>query len=648
MTIVADQIADKVLARARGRKLPSFRDFYRTMKYPKGLLAGKNCNPDSDPNQRWLIEQFDSGQWERVIVCAPPQFSGKTQVCILLPALRGVIKQRLPVGYALPTLEDLDKAWTERIRFSFLNTGYGECFPEKGPGSQGGRPAAIQFVQRDTGELLGQLIFMAAAAYGSTVAIVLVDEVDQFFKAGQPDWNGLGNILSRPNAYRDRAMRVLVGTLEHDEDSIILELDREGSGTRPWALCPFCSRHQRFLFENVKAIDLSDERGVAESAYLACQHCPARLTNDDRLLGLRYEHVRYCHRGQSVDAAGAIVGTGPRTRSCSLIWNGLESTQTSLGDMAIQRWRGLTAAEGGNHEPLRKFTNYYECRPYTRDREELEQLGELTWQKLLERAQLSPYGPSEALSDRLPGHDDYLYSRHRVRLAPEGAHGCIPSIDVQIDRVYWGLRVFALDGTSWAMAWGFDYARADHRPWNRTELHALLDRIDGVIDEYSAGVPRFAGGIDTGFGTDDLMPWIKVHRDRWLAVKGQPQAMKVERGDIEGIVHVRDGLYHVRTDATRDLVHAALRRKHDSIGCLHLPNGLVNNASDRAYLQHLVGEQRVVDLKTRRDKVKSVGRWDWLDVERYAEALLRWHLAQLSKPARRTVNARDWFKKRGR
>jgi hypothetical protein len=132
--------------------------------------------------------------------------------------------------------------------------------------------------------------------------------------------------------------------------------------------------------------------------------------------------------------------------------------------------------------------------------------------------------------------------------------------------------------------------------------------------------------LDTGDQTDDLLAWLKG-KPQWKATKGASGHLKDEPGDIPGIVHKRDGLYIIATDAVRELIHSAYRRPNGEPGAAHIPCGLQNNATDMAYLRHLVAERMVLDTKTKKMKLhRGPGRWDWQDARRIAEVMVRLQL----------------------
>ncbi len=298
-------MAASALAKVRRRPVPpTHREFLRTMVYPSGPRRGQHCDPDSDPVQSWLISQMDAGFWKRIYWCASPQVSGKTQIAVMLPVCRYAVGARLPVGYGLPTLKDLDKAFQTKLRPGLLQGGYASHFPEKGPGSRGGRPHVLPFVDPKNGTELGSINFCAGGAYGDTTAAMIVDEIDQFrTAAGEPLWKDLDDLWSRCNVYdADPSVQVLrigTGTVETDDESIILEcVDEHGTGTRWWPKCPYCGRHQVLAWDQVKYDD-KDIDTAQDTARVHCRHCGVAWSHADRVRAIF--DGRPVHKGQEID-----------------------------------------------------------------------------------------------------------------------------------------------------------------------------------------------------------------------------------------------------------------------------------------------------------------------------------------------------------
>ncbi len=632
----AQDIADRVLARGNKRRAPpTYREFARSIALPAGPLKGYPYDPSSCPCQSYLIDQMDSGKWERFYVCAPPQYGGKTLVGVLLPALRNAIALRLPVGYGLPTLQDLDKCWAEKLRPALLKSGYAGHLPQAGPGARGGRGHTLQLTDPESGELEGMMVFLAGGAYGSTVAAAIVDEVDQFRTAeGTPQWGNLEDIFNRANAYGRKALRIAVGTIENDTHSIILPLVTEqGTGTRPWPKCPHCKRHQLFTWDAVR-YDPTDEETARATARIACIHCGVALTEDDRQKAVRAS--AFVHRGQHVDESGEIVGPAPKTSACGMLWSALDSVLTDLRDVCVDHLRAKLQLDAhGDHGLMRKFWRYKLCDLYTAELEEMGENAPLTWRYLLDRSIRSGWGPAIPSTDRAEDRQP-TYSRHLAE-PPQDCIGCVGGVDVQRDRVYWVLTAFRADGSTFDCGWGYEYGRDDHAPTSIAELHQLLDRTDIVLRGATSALPLLAVGLDVGDQTDALLAWCKGKPD-WKPTKGTQANMKDEPGDIPGIVHKRDGLYHISIDAVRELIHAAYRRPNGTPGAAHIPTGLSTSQSDTAYLRHLCAEKRILDPKTLKFRViQGPGRWDWQDARRIAEVMIRLLLKPKNKRPIRPV-----------
>lgn len=641
------EIRDEVL---RGAKPPadppSHYEVARTMRLGGGRRGGRFYDPDSDACQRLVLLTLDGRRFIRIAICAPPQVGGKTQCGILPPTVRAAIFSRQLVGYALPTLEALDKAWHEKIAKGLHESGYGGHLPKKGPGSKNGRPEVIYFTDPETGQREGGIVFMTGGAFGSTVSVVVVDDADKFQHQGVPDRGAVEDIFHRSDSNGDQAIRIMAGTIEFDEGSLILATIEDSTDTRPWPSCPHCGVHQQLDWQHVVADYASDVSAMASARY-RCDACAVLWTEDDRQRAIEWQRMLFCDRGQRVEG-GKVVGAASESLTFGLTWSALDSAHpgVSLGLLAYEYRIAMLAATRGDHSLMRKFYRYRLVRPYTADIDEMEAGTEVTWQRLLERSQLCKWGPALHLTDRTQEVEGHLYSRH-VADPPEDAIGCAAGVDVQNNRVYPVLVAFDKDGTTYDIAWSYEFARKDHRPWSKGELHALLDRVDIVLHAWSRQLPLVAVGLDTGDFTADLLSWQSGHRGTWFATKGTNRNIPESRRGVAGLVQINDdGLHMLGVDNLRELIHAAYRRKNGAVGAAHIPSGLSNNSSDTAYLKHLCAEKTIIDPKTRKKRLQQgPGRWDWQDARRIAEAMIQKHLHALSRPAPKVINASDWFGK---
>lgn len=642
MSIAADQATRKAFAAWTPRHTPlTHRQFALRTKLPGGPLKGSPFDPGSDPVQNYICEQMDSGAWERIYWAAPPQIAGKTQLLTLVPAMRAVIELGATVGYGLPTLNDLDRGWTTKLTPTIKDAGLGDYLPNKGPGSKGGRPPAVTFEDPEDHSSLGSMVFLAGAAKQVTCRVIVVDEIDAWRDAdGTPRWSDLEDVWARADSFQELALRFGTGTVETDDptQSIILEcVNALGTGTRLWAQCPHCGRHHsmefaNFAFEYSVGKDGPDLEHAKATAAYKCPLCTKAWSEDDRQKALRAP--RFVHKGQSVDESGTIVGDQPRTKSLGIRTHALDCVLTSLGAIAEKQCAAQYALDvHGNHEPMRKFWRYQRVEHYTADAEAAHNVGQLTPQALLARANSCQWGPTIHTTDRDGTALGHTYSRHHAD-APQNAALVVAGIDVQGNRIYLVVVAVARDDTQYDIGWSYEMARADHQAWSPAELHALLDRADAIVKRWAGDLPFVLGGVDTGDWTAEILGWLKG-RSPWVPIKGTARSLTKEgRDDIEGLLSVHDGLWHINNDQSRALVDAGLRRGNDAPGAIVIPHGLQNTSTDKALLQHYCAEQTIPDPKTGKLKLVQRGRWDWKDARRYSYVLGRVALSRLAHPPR--------------
>ncbi len=624
--VVAEIVARVLSPRRLRRRIPTFREFAGSVRHYAGpdRIKGTPYRVGSDPCQAYLLEQFDIGKWKRYFICAPPQFGGKTLVAIIITMLRMVIGARLPVGYGLPTLADLDKAWAEKLRPGLRGSGYGDHLPASGPGARGGRGHTLQLTDPETGELEGLIVFLAGGGYGSTVAAALIDEIDQFrTTAGIPLWGAIEDIFNRPNAFGAEALRIGAGTIEDDKQSIILPLVFEqGTGTRPHPQCPHCKFWVMFTFDHL-SYDSADEQTAAETVRLACPHCASALTEDDRQQALR--NVRFPHKGQTVDQHGSIQGPAPRTDSLGLWWSALDSPQADMRELAREHYRAkkrLDASSGIDHGLMRKFWRYRRCEVYV----EPEPEGEINNATLAR------------CSDR---------STVDKRTVPSWATFLVMAQDVQGDRHYWMVVAFG-PGERWAVIdWGYEYLVPESQ--NRAPTPEDRQRVLNTVRDLATTGWQIEGGetrmhpvqcgVDGGYLPDEIAAWVQGEK-AWKFVRGVGHdTIKHAGGGVEKTlpaeIRATKSLQAVKPSGWRiywwkvdghqfrRAAHAALLRNADQISSGMVPRGL--KAND-ALLLHLSGEVWDEGKEGKPGYWREVRkRHDWLDCLVYALALALLH-----------------------
>ncbi len=586
--------------------------------FPDGPRVGQTYDPELDPIHDAIVTVLDTGEYTRHVWVGAVQ-TGKS-LLMTLTMLRVVTQLKQSLVYSQPTMPKIAEAWTGKMEPIISASSYRTWLPTKGMGSKGGQSAPfILFHNPKTKSRAGMFYFIPgggkseAAQAGTTAPWIFNDEVDSYKTRHRIEL-----IAKRADSFGRHARRIYTSTVKSDDSSIILGMYEESTQSRLWFKCPHCGKWGPLEWENV-VYDKVDEITAGQSVRYAAPCCGVRWTETDRMHAL--QQWRIVHQGQEVDDMGKIIGDAPRVLTFGLLWTGLDSTIRPLSVLAIEHFRALKALEAGDHGPMRSFYRDQLCRMYKGEIEELEIAGDLSWQKLHIRSLRDKWGPYRIVTDRDQADPDrYLYSRRVCEPPPEATHSVV-TIDVQANRIYWMIRAFNLDKTSWICGFGYEYSRYDHDNHNEQELHQVLDRVALVTPAYCGITTLVLGGVDVGDNTDAVKRWVEAKGGIWRAMKGHTNNMKADVQDVEGLVYVRDGIMLMQADNARDMFHSTFRRPIDSAGATHIANGI--GAQEATLFKHLVSEQTSIDMKTKKRITKTgPGRNDWLDCAKMTEVLI--------------------------
>lgn len=599
--------------------VPTYAELALQMRFPDGPKKGLPYDVRNDPIHAAAVGELDCGFYSRFVPVGAVQ-TGKSLILHLI-AFRGVTYEHIDVVYSMPTMPKIHEAWTGKMRPLLMSGGLKGWMPIKGQGSRGSEtPPFVQFSDPSTGSRSGILYFIPGGGSKEsgqaavTAKKVIVDEVDSYTTRHRVDL-----VSKRADSYRRKAFRSFTSTVKRDQNSIILGMYDDSTGSRLQFPCPHCGYYQSLEWENVRY----EREDPEQTVQYYCQ-CGMGWTEGDRTSALR--KWRLVHRGQTVDRLGVVSGVPPRTDTFGFLWTSLDSTLRDLGFLAAEHLRALKQLEAGDHGPMRSFYRDQLCRMYVGEMEEMESNGVLTWQALASRANKERgFGPALARSDRQSEAPDfYLYSGHYSE-PPSEASWSVGAIDVQGNRVYSMLRAFNRDESSWIYWWGYRYARKDHAAADAQELRALLRTTCLELGRMApAHAPVIHIGVDVGDQTELIRSWVETEKGKCGPVrcmKGYTHHLKAEAQDVEGLCYFRDGLFLVLDGPCRNMFQSTLRRPIDAPGATHLPRGL--GIQNKSILQHLVSEQEGLDPKTKKlIVIRGAGRNDWLDCGKITQALI--------------------------
>lgn len=604
--------------------LPTHREVACNIRLPDGPQAGEMYDPAIDPVHDVVSQELDKA-WTRFVLVGAVQ-TGKS-LLLMLPILRALCHARQSVVYSQPTGPKIDEAWTGKMMPVIDSSNYREWMPERGMGSKGSNSLSFVLLRDPKTKVRAGMLYgipgggkSEAAQAGVTAPVVINDEVDSY-----KDRHRIELVAKRADSYGPDARRYYTSTVKHDQASIILGMYGDSTQGRLWFKCPSCGEWQPLEWEQAK-YDGTDEITAMTSAAYICAHNACVLGENARFT--MHKDRRLVFLGQTVDKEGHVVGTAPRTTTCGVLWTSLDSSLRSLATMAGEHWRATKAMEEGQHGPMRSFYRDQLCREYTGELEEMETSGPLTWQFLQRRTIREKWGPTRPISDRDPADpDQFYYSRH-VAPVPQEAQWSVLAIDVQHNRVYWMLRAFDRNATSWIYGWGYEYARRDHEPADVQETRAMLNRVFAAVKTYGQHTDLICAGLDIGDNTETLREWAAGVGAPFRCMKGYTHHLKAEAQDIEGLAYWREDTILMQADAARDMFHVTLRRPIDGAGATHFPFGI--GMQDIAIFRHLVSEQTGIDPNTKkRVIIRGGGRNDWLDCGKMTECLIVGFLMEL-------------------
>jgi len=458
-------------------------------------------------------------------------------------------------------------------------------------------PDSTQFVKR-IGAARLYLAFMGSTTETASTSarLILVDELDRCAK------NAEGSVVAiveaRGDAYADSRIgftatptigRVKKYThpetgFEHWEvaDKSVLSSaiwDQWQQGTRhEWAVpCPDCDSyfipHSGLLWWPGRGGDDECDPSTAEKeARLVCPCCGSQIR--DKYRGSMNARGVYVAPGQSVED-GQVVGEAETDGNSHLSYHssGLFSfsAKKSFGYLAKKLLTALNSGDPADLQPEYN-TGFGEC---------YAMAGEApAWETV--RAQSWKYATGTVV-----GNPEYL----------------LATVDVQKNRLVWVVRAWYL---------GMGSALVDCGVlWGDTLKDAVWDELDVLLDQSFDGHEIAEMGIDYGYRPDEVSNFIRAHRSRTRALRGEILDKAYRKVNIEAdsrgkVRRYGETRWDFDSPRAKSWVHSRIGRSKSKPAFWLLPADI-----DDSYCKEIVGEE----YDEGAGKWKKVGENHFLDCE---------------------------------
>ena len=333
-----------------------------SIRLPNGPHSGDRYRHYRHPVSRVFFDEVDSGRWSRVASTGPTQ-NGKTLMCYVAPVLYHLFELQETVIVGLPSMDMARDKWTEDFLPVIESSEYADLLPTSGEGSRGGQvKQAIRFRNGAT------MRFMSAggsdkkrSAYTSrVVAITEADGMDES-SAGSREADKIEQIEARTRAFGRTGKRVYLECTASIKAGRIWTEIENGSDAKLLRPCVHCGAFvapEREHLQGWRDAQTSEE--AARSTYFACPACDESWSEEDRAEAAK--SIVICHRGQSVDDSGNVIGDLPETQTLGFRWSAIDNPFVTIADLGAEEWIAARARDRENAE--KKMRQFVWALPY--------------------------------------------------------------------------------------------------------------------------------------------------------------------------------------------------------------------------------------------------------------------------------------------
>jgi len=485
----------------------------------RGPLQGYWDNDVSPYAVEIMDAYLDPAVW-KVVVVGPTQAS-KTEAALLNPLLYYLLHLSWDVVFMIVTQSLCTHIWRTRIKPAIEDSPALRDYmlPTKLQGSRG----EYYFANGACLTMVGANSIGALASRSFPVAFA--DEVDKYEPSLKEEADPLSLLIRRTDAYSS-IRKVGITCTVTSETGRIWQQYLRGDQRQYWMPCPECGEPFLFRYDDLRYDPNAGSDQARINTYYECPHCQRHIVDAEKSTLMR--------RGRwKPSNARPEVGTR------SYHYNALYSPFRTFGELAAEI---IDARD--EESALLNVQHSSMVIPYT------------------------PSAPDKVTHSMVMAHQEGYEQGEK----PEGVHIITGGIDVQARVLYYVLRGWAADTSSWLILYG---VLDRHGP-----LGPALDRMADVFEPYSPALVL----IDSGYETDAVYKWVRAQGQmRYIAYKGWSGGPPFQR-------RMQKEFGVKRCDANADIwklrVHKLLRISRNNPGYFALPQNM-----EFYYGKHLTAEE---------------------------------------------------------
>lgn len=427
---------------------------------------------DRLPYARLLLNEL--GKWRRHIITGPTQ-SGKSLHAFAMLICYYLFEVKVDVIVGLPDLTMAGKKWKKDILPLIEKSQYCHFVPRRGPGSQGGNPDLVVFLNGRTLEFMGGGGGDKQRA-ASTAKILIVTESDGLDLVSATSKEGqskIDQLEGRVRAYGLESRAFFECTVT-TSSGFTWQGYLAGTQSRIACPCPHCKAHVSPEREHLVGWDQAQTKTEAgRLASFSCPACAELLTEDHRReMNLRAVLV---HRGQEVSPEGIVTGDPPETDTLGFRWSAFNNLLSPVSLIGMEEWAAAHSEDPAAADIVLKQQVW--CIPADDDNAEKTPITIAIVR-----------GSAEGYHGRLNGRDQWIL--------PEWCQFITAHIDVGMRVLNWSVDAHGPKGIRDVIAYG---ATATEQPDMIGPEEAILAGLHRVREIIERKCDLTLGLVDCGY-----------------------------------------------------------------------------------------------------------------------------------------------------